>query len=119
VDLFDVTQKTLERALLGASLRERALANNVANANTPGFKRSDLDFHGALRSALGGGASSVERAEFAPERDLTTAARADGNNVDIDLEMAGLSETSLTYQALVSVAAARARMLGTAIGGRQ
>jgi flagellar basal-body rod protein FlgB len=118
VDLFDVTQKTLERALLGASLRERTLANNVANANTPGFKRSDLDFHAELRRAVDGGSASVESAEFAAERDLASAARADGNNVDVDLELAGLSETSLTYQALVSVASARTRMLRTAIGGR-
>ena len=116
--LFDVTQVALERALAGAAERQQLLASNVANADTPGFKRSDLDFHGALAAALGQGASAsqLESLTFTPQTDTTSAMTADGNNVDIDTEMANLSANGLDYETLVEVASARLKMLATAIG---
>ena len=57
--LFDVTQVALQQALAGASARQQVLANNVANANTPGFTRSDLDFHSQLAAALQNGGSGL------------------------------------------------------------
>ncbi len=50
--LFDTTQLALERAIEGAGKRHEALAANLANANTPGYQRVDVDFHGALASAM-------------------------------------------------------------------
>ena len=52
---FDVTQALLERAMSGASLRQTALSNNIANANTAGYKRSDVDFASTLAGALDSG----------------------------------------------------------------
>ena len=117
--LFDVTQIALERALSGAALRQQALASNIANANTPGFKRSDVDFHAALAEAFdrgSGAGSALEDVTFSKKTDLGTSSRADGNNVDIDQEMANLSENALDYQALVSLVRARVQMLQTVIG---
>ena len=51
--LFDLTDLVLQRGLQGASLRQQLLSNNLANANTAGFKRSDVDFESALGAALG------------------------------------------------------------------
>jgi flagellar basal-body rod protein FlgB len=115
---FDVTQALLERALVGSSMRQTALANNIANANTPGFKRSDVDFASTLAGALAGkeSPSEVDATPFSAVTDKTTSSRLDGNNVDIDGEMASLSENSVTYQALVAVAKARLRMLEIAAG---
>jgi flagellar basal-body rod protein FlgB len=119
VGSFDVTQALLERALSGAALRQTALANNIANANTAGFKRSDVDFASALASALDDGASKqqLDAVDFAPVVDGTSG-RADGNNVDIDAEMANLNENNVVYQTLVEVAKARLQLLTVAIGGR-
>lgn len=116
--LFDVTQIALERALSGASQRQQILANNLANANTPGFKRSDLDFHGQLASALaaGGSPAGLESLAFTPQTDNSTSMTADGNNVDVDTEMAKLSQNALDYQSLIAVASSRLKMLSTAIG---
>ena len=111
--LFDSTQNLLDGAMSGASLRQSLLANDIANANTPGFKRSDLDFHSALAQAAESGAAP----EFSPVQDSATSLRADGNNVDIDAEMANLSENAVEYQALVSVAKTRLGMLQNVIGG--
>ena len=113
--LFDLTQLVLDRAMSGAALRQSVLADNLANANTPEFKRSDVDFQGALAKALDGG-SSVADVSFAPMQDTSTTARADGNNVDVDAEMANLSQNSVGYQALVAVAHTRLAELQTAIG---
>jgi flagellar basal-body rod protein FlgB len=118
VGIFDVTQAALERALNGAALRQTVLANNLANANTAGFKRSDVSFGNALEGALGrGGEDAVSNVAFTPQTDTATATRADGNNVDVDVEMANLNENSVTYQALATVAKARLHMLEIAIGG--
>lgn len=116
--LFDVTQIALERSLSGAAQRQQLLANNIANANTPGFKRSDIDFHGQLAAAIANGdpSGSLASLSFTPQTDTTSTMSADGNNVDIDTEMASLSQNALDYQSLVAVASARLKMLSIAIG---
>ena len=57
--LIDNTQLGLERAISGASLRQSVLANNLANAETPGFRRMDVDFHDALAEAMGSADSAT------------------------------------------------------------
>jgi len=116
--LFDVTQISLERALAGSTLRQEVLANNVSNANTPGFRRADVDFHTALAEALDAGAErkQLEQLAFEPETDPSGPSRSDGGNVDMDVEMASLAENALEHQALVNVAKARLRMLELVIG---
>jgi flagellar basal-body rod protein FlgB len=117
VGLFDPTQIALERAMSGASLRQEALASNLANANTPGYIRSDVDFHAALRAAVEGGESALEQAPIQAQLDRSAPLRADGNNVDVDSEMTSLSANALEYQALAGIARTRLQMLKIAIGG--
>ena len=115
--LFDTTHVALERALSGASLRQRALAENLANANTPGYRRQDVDFHGALRRAMGDGTPAVERVTFAAAVDSAAGAqRADGGTVDADREAALMAENSLESDALASVLRSRSAILRSAIG---
>ena len=118
--LFDTTQIGLEQALAGAAQRQRALANNIANVNTPGYKRMDVDFHSALQKAFDSGnpESAVSNLTFDTQTDSSTSTSADGNNVDMDTEMASLSENSLEYQSLVTVARSRLQMLQIAMGTR-
>jgi flagellar basal-body rod protein FlgB len=120
VAIFDTTQIALERAMSGAAMRQKALSDNIANANTPGYKRSDVDFHSALAKAVGNGddAQQLEGLGFAPATDYTSSSRADGNNVDMDTEMANLSENSLDYQSIVAVSRARLQMLQSVLGSR-
>jgi flagellar basal-body rod protein FlgB len=120
VELFDTTMVGLERAMSGAQMRQQVLANNLANANTPGFKRSDVDFHSALAAAFGQGAATpaqIAQARFGVSTDSATSMRMDGNNVDVDTEMANLSENSLDFQSLTSVLTSRIKILQNAIGG--
>jgi flagellar basal-body rod protein FlgB len=113
--LFDVTQLALESAIRGAAARQTTLAANVANANTPGYRRQDVDFHGALRAAMAGGAD-LPRVGFTATTDASSPMRADGNAVDIDVEQANLAKNGLEYEALVSVTSARIAILKSAMG---
>ena len=82
--LFDTTQLALERAIGGAARGRRALAANLANANTPGYQRVDVDFHSALQARAGPGGDqrdAVEQAALrAAARRAPARARADGNS---------------------------------------
>ena len=113
--LFDPTQLSLEAAIRGSAVRQTTLAANVANANTPGYRRQDVDFHGALKAAMEGGAE-VEKVAFGATVDSAAAMQADGNSVDIDVENAQLAKNGLEYEALVSVASARIAIIKSAIG---
>jgi flagellar basal-body rod protein FlgB len=116
VSLFDNTQLALERAISGASMRHEILANNLANAETPGFQRSDVDFHTTLAQAMkSGDATRIESTSFQAQRDNQTL-RADGNGVDVDVESANLAKNSLEYDALISIARARIGILKSAMG---
>jgi flagellar basal-body rod protein FlgB len=116
--LIDNIQLGLERAISGASMRQSVLANNLANAETPGFKRMDVDFHGALSEAMrAGDPHAIDATQFAPKQDQQTL-RADGNGVDVDTESASMAKNGLEYEALVSVARARIDIVETAMGLR-
>ena len=116
--LFDTTQLALERTIAGASQRHNALAANIANASTPGYRRVDVDFHGALAAALGtGDKSAVEHTAFTTQADASVGVtQADGNSIDVDNESAKLAANALEQQAAVSVAKARTAILRTAMG---
>ena len=118
--LFDTTQLALQQAISGASVRQQALSANIANADTPGYRRVDVDFHGALASAMAQGSgspSALSQLTFSPKVDQSAGAtRADGSTVDIDSESAKLAENALDQQTMVEVAQARIHILQAAIG---
>jgi len=104
----------LEKGLNASSLRQKVLADNVANVDTPRFKRSDVDFQLALDAALGSSGSTLSLKTTVPKHiasaedenqsivqtDRSTSIRNDSNNVDIDREMANVAENGLYYNAL-------------------
>lgn len=113
--LYTDTMKTLEKALHGTSLRNSVIANNIANVDTPGFKRSEVYFEDELKKALNDqgikgnltnskhipiGDQNLDQVVAKTVKDETTSYRADGNNVDIDSEMSKLSENTIMYEAL-------------------
>lgn len=86
----------LERALHLSSLRQQLLANNVANVDTPGYKRFDVALADALKARP---AASPEDYVY---REQQTSLRIDGNNVDIDQEMAQVAENGLYFDTVAS-----------------
>jgi len=116
--LFDLTDLVVQRAMQGASLEQQVLSNNLSNANTPGFKRSDVNFESALESAVSSSdpQAALGQVSFAPQTDSTTAMTADGNNVDLEREMSGLTQNAVEYETLSSIEHTRLSMLQSAIG---
>jgi flagellar basal-body rod protein FlgB len=119
MDLFDSTLNLLAGALRGAAARQSALAENLANANTPGYRRVDVDFHDVLRAAADGdSADQVEQARFTPQVDRAAQVRLDGGTVDLDVEASSLAANGLEYQALAAVAQGRLSIVQSALGTR-
>lgn len=80
-----------------ATLRQSLLTNNLANVNTPGFKRKDVSFDITLNEA------KSKFGSFSADNGIVTdpsSIRVDGNNVDLEKEVMGLAETELRYDAL-------------------
>ena len=116
--LFDPTTQGLAEALTLHQRRHEVLSSNLANVETPGFKARDLDFESALKSAF-----EAVPDELAPGLgpkvvdDPTAPPRADGNTVDIDLQMGKLSANGGRYVALAKLLELRLVQLRLAIEG--
>lgn len=114
MEIYDTTQTTLEKAILGASARQQAIAENLANVDTPGYQRVDVDFHKTLRAAMATG--TLQNAAFSPQRDASAQVRADGSTVDADVEAAAQARNGLEYETLVQVSKARVDIIEAAMG---
>jgi flagellar basal-body rod protein FlgB len=115
LSLLDPTQLTLEAGMRGAWMRQTLLTNNIANADTPGYQREDVNFQATLRSAMESGESALQEVQFQPEVKPGTAG-PEGNGVNIDEESAQVAENGLDYQAMTQVLGARDTILRSAMG---
>ena len=118
MQLFDSAHVALERALQGASMRHAALSENIANVNTPGYRRRDVDFHSALQAAMPAGRDAIAATPIEAAVDTAAPMRADGNSVDMDAEAANLAQNALEYEALAQVLRARGDIIEIALGSR-
>jgi flagellar basal-body rod protein FlgB len=114
------TDRLIQTALGALSLRQRVITDNVANASTPGFKASAVEFERALQRALtqrdaGADVGSADAVTPKVVTDMLTTRGVDGNNVDIDQQMVDLAQTNITYNALAQLEAARLRVLRSVI----
>jgi flagellar basal-body rod protein FlgB len=105
----------MERTLDAAAFRQKVISNNVANVDTPYFKRSDVQFEELLSKELNKKSIQGRRTDYrhipigqvtastSPEvvADETTMMNNNLNNVDIDYEMALLAKNQLRYNVLV------------------
>ncbi|MBI4875646.1 MAG: flagellar biosynthesis protein FlgB [Acidobacteria bacterium] len=98
----------LERYLDLLAARQKLVASNIANADTPGYKTRDVDFQFEFMSlARGAGPHVVEAPGL--------AARNDGNNVSIDRESRMLAETALRFNLASSLLRGQIQAVRTAI----
>jgi len=125
-----LTVDLLKRSLDAYNLRQQVIAENIANAETPGFKARQVEFESLLREAglpskqmrtsLRGHQVNAEpmkvRAQVVEDSDR---AMDNGiNDVSIDMEMAALAETNLENKLATRALALRYRMLRSAIRGK-
>lgn len=125
----------MERSLDASTLRQKVIANNIANADTPFYKRSDVLFEEYLQGELGGanGVPSITGYRSDPRhfliRKLNSAAapqiKTDEasvmnnnlNNVDMDYEMSLLAKNQLKYNVMIQGVSSEFRKLRTAMNG--
>lgn len=123
----------LPRAMTAATIRQEVIANNLANVNTPNYRKSVVEFEDMLAREIYGeepdGKLKMVRthdkhlpvappdfhAEPTINQDNTTIMRTDDNNVDIDIEMASLSKNQIYYNALVTELSGHVTRLKNAI----
>lgn len=103
----------LDKAADASWIRNAVISNNIANVDTPNYKRQDVEFESYLLAQLeGANSSSLKKTVAGMDLDSLTSTiytdsnslsyRLDGNNVDIDTENVELASNQLKYQALVS-----------------
>ncbi|CAG7603138.1 Flagellar basal body rod protein FlgB [Paenibacillus solanacearum] len=123
--------QSLERSLNAAVLRHKVIADNVANVDTPYFKRSEVKFEELLQQELNG--KSIEGYRTDPRhfyigrsakpepqivQDNQTLLNNNLNNVDIDYEMSLMAKNQLRYNVMVQQVNGEIKKLRTAINGR-
>ncbi|MGF7048736.1 flagellar basal-body rod protein FlgB [Paenibacillus sp. DS2015] len=124
----------LEGAIQSANLRQQVITNNIANNETPYFKRSEVSFESLLKETMAGdmpvlkgnrtdarhfviGPTSSVPLPVITE-DQSTVMNNNLNNVDIEQEMSLLADNQLRYNAYISQVNEKIKMMRTAVEGR-
>lgn len=117
---------TLEKSMNACWLKNETISNNIANVNTPNFKRSVVKFESVLAQNLSNdyngselthekhipvGSVNINDVNPIITKDTSSKYRKDGNNVNIDVEMADLSKNSMEYYMLKEMVAGNFRKL--------
>jgi len=103
----------LDKAADASWSRENILTNNIANVNTPGYKRKDLNFENTLKTELGrckhefldSKMKDVDLSRLNPSVYVDSSNysyRLDGSNVDIDTEEVELASEQIRYQGITA-----------------
>jgi flagellar basal-body rod protein FlgB len=125
----------LQRSLDASNLRQKVIANNIANVDTPFFKRSDVVFEQLLEQQMSASMPGLEGKRTDPRHfrigggqpagidpqvkvDDSTAINNNMNNVDIDYEMTLLAKNQLRFNTLVGQINHEFRSMRTAIDRR-
>ena len=120
-------------SLDASAMRQKAIANNIANVNTPGYQRIEVSFENELRKALNPqqlmgaqtnaahmpiGRPDLKHIQPQAYRPNDPTLPGQINNVDIDMEMAKLAENQILFNAGVKLMTDRSGVLRSAITGR-
>ncbi|MEI8292721.1 MAG: flagellar basal body rod protein FlgB [bacterium] len=121
--LFNSDNYTAVKKMMDVTaLRHAAIASNLANVSTPGYKRVDLSksFEEQLRNQIKS-RDAEQISSMTPKTEvdtLTPSTRADGNNVQIDSELLGLTQNTMNFNVLTDFASGSLKQLRHAILGR-
>lgn len=132
--LFSPSFNRLQRSLDAASLQHKVIANNIANVDTPHYKRSEVRFETFLQQELAGSSTKFSayrtnakhldfkrissQGQSAVVTDERSAINNGQNNVDVDYEMALHAKTQMFYDTMIEQINYEVRQMRTAIGGR-
>jgi len=105
-------------------LRQKVISNNIANSETPGYKRLSVEFEDLLKNLIESKYDDIEalkeaiaNIESVVKQDSSSSTRLDGNNVVMDKEQIELARAQLQYEYLVSSLSSQISRLKYAING--
>ena len=101
----------MKMGLDATELRSRTIANNIANINTPNYKRRYVSFEESLKN-------EINNAKIEVKVDKDSIVREDGNNVDLENEKVNQAANTLMYNGLVSITNIKLTMSKSVITGR-
>ena len=128
MNLFSGTISNLENGLNYASLKNKTIAQNIANVDTPNYKAKDVSFAKMLEEAkmnsMKANKTDIRHYDFTIKQKTPGVFsyenfnyRSNGNGVDMDAEQASLAENTIYYNALVERISGKFNTLNTVIKG--
>lgn len=121
------TYNLIKKGLKASTLRGKVIANNMANINTKGYKKSYVTFEDNLKNEKenfelkntnsGHIKGDDTSGNISIKQDKSTSMREDGNNVDLDLEKVNQASNTLMYNALVTRANGKLNSIKEVISG--
>lgn len=109
----------IEAGLSAESLRQRAIANNVANLETPGYRRMDVRFKELLAKALdSSGGVDLDEIECRIYRPENTPVKSNGNDVSLEVEVGEMVKNTLRHKAFIRVLQKKYQQMELAINVR-
>ena len=118
---IDKSATLLEKMLDVSSVKHKVIANNIANVNTPGYKKMEVSFADQLEKALNKDSmnkfDTLQPKIVISKEDTSETVRNDGNNVDIDKEVSSLVKNTLTYGIYTQLLAKKYEGIKSAIEG--
>lgn len=103
--------RLLKTSLDATEIRGKTIANNIANINTPGYKRKYVSFEETLNNIN-------KKTKIEVKEDKSTSMRTDGNNVDLENEKVNQAGNTLMYNGLVSITNTKLAIAKSVITGR-
>ena len=127
----DPAMRIAQKALDGLALQQEVIGHNLANVDTPGYQSQAVDFQSALRRAIDSSdmlqmTTTNVAHQLSPSRPDQMqifdrrggSERADGNNVDVDVELSQMAETGISYQAITQLISKKFLLLRNIVSGR-
>ena len=118
---IDKSATLLEKMLDVSSVKHKVIANNIANVNTPGYKKMEVSFADQLEKVLNEDSmnkfDTLQPKIVISKEDTSETVRNDGNNVDIDKEVSSLVKNTLTYSIYTQLLAKKYEGIKSAIEG--
>src|SRR4051794_20241732 len=111
----DISSASLRVAVAGLAARQNAIANNIANIETPGYQARKVEFEDALRGAVARGDSPSSVSPSVKQSLEPT--RLNGSNVNLDEETLSHIDTTMRYQLTLRALDSKYGMLRDAIKG--
>lgn len=126
--VIDNTMRALENSLHYSTIKNKAISNNIANVDTPNYKAQNISFQSMLNEASNKldlkktnikhfSKSDIGNKQHSITTNSYTTYNHNGNNVDIDKEMADLAENQIFYRSLVDRLNGKFQTMQTVIRG--